>query len=80
MSCHPDIVTASEIGDYVFCPEAWRLARTGHESSNQHAREAGQAHDSRKATVERVAGSSVAIGRALIAAALLALAAWWLLR
>jgi len=76
-----EIVTASEIAEYVFCPEAWRLARLGHASSNQTEREAGTVHHARKATAEVVAGSSIALGRWLILAALLALATlWWLSR
>ena len=76
-----DIVTASEIAEWVYCPESWRLARTGHESANQLAREAGDRHHSRKATVERVAGGSVALGRVLILVAILAMGLlWWLAR
>ena len=70
-----DIVTASEIADYTFCPEAWRLAQVGHQSANQPARNQGTAHHARKANVERVAGVSIAFGRILIAVALLLLAA-----
>ena len=73
----PEIVTASEIAEFVYCPEAWRLARLGHESTNQPEREAGTTHHARKATAERVAGGSIAVGRWLILAALLALAALW---
>lgn len=75
-----DTVTASEIGDYVFCAEAWRLRQVGTPSANRAEQEAGTGHHAAKATAERVAGGSIAAGRLLICLALLALAAWWLLR
>ncbi len=28
---HKETVTASEIAEYVYCPEAWRLAQLGHQ-------------------------------------------------
>jgi hypothetical protein len=33
-----DTITASEIGEFVFCPEAWRLGALGHQSANQAIR------------------------------------------
>lgn len=75
---HPsETVTASDIASYVYCKEAWRLAEIGHIPSNQLARDAGQTHHARKATAERVAGGSIAIGRWLVIAALIALTACW---
>ena len=74
-----EIVTAAEIGEFVYCPEAWRLAHTGHESANQFARRAGTAHHQRKAVAERVAGSFVALGRVLIVAGLLGSVLVWCL-
>jgi hypothetical protein len=76
---NPDTVTASEIGDYVFCAETWRLAQLGHESANQPQRKGGTTHHAYKATAERVAGGSIALGRILVIIALLALAALWAL-
>jgi hypothetical protein len=77
---NPDTVTASEIGDFVYCPEAWRLAVLGHKSANHSIQQAGTAHHTAKAITETVAGGSIALGRILIAVALLALAAWVLSR
>jgi hypothetical protein len=77
---NPETVTASEIADFVFCPEAWRLAQTGHQSTNQAIRKAGMAHHTVKAAAETVAGGSIALGRILIIITLLALAAWVLTR
>jgi hypothetical protein len=73
----PETVTASEIAEFVFCPEAWRLAQTGAPSANQPIREAGTAYHSGQAAAERVAGGAIAIGRILVAVALLALAVLW---
>ena len=73
-------VTASEIADFVYCAESWRLAQTGHDSANQGVQNAGTAHHAKKATAERVAGGSIAMGRILIVLALIALAAWTLTR
>ena len=77
---HPDPVTASEIASWVYCPEQWRLAALGHKSTNQAAQDAGIAHHHQKATAERLAGRSIALGRVLIVLALLAAAAWILIR
>ena len=75
----PETVTAGEIGDFAFCGEAWRLAQTGARSVNQPERAAGTRRHEQMADDERTAGSSIAIGRLLIAAALLALALLWVL-
>jgi hypothetical protein len=70
---HPDTVTASEIADFVYCGESWRLDALGHKSANRPVQQAGTTHHARKASAERVAGGSIVLGRVLIAAALLAL-------
>jgi hypothetical protein len=61
----PDTVTASEIADYVFCLEAWRLAQIGHPSPNWPIRNAGTVHHADLTTSETVATGAIAIG-------------WWL--
>jgi CRISPR/Cas system-associated exonuclease Cas4 (RecB family) len=73
----PETVTASEIAEYVYCPEAWRLSATGAPSANRPERDAGTIHHARKAAAEVTAGRSIAIGRILILIALLALAMLW---
>lgn len=76
-----DTVTASEIADWVYCPEAFRLSALGHESANQPAREAGTRHHVEKAQAERTAGGAIAFGFGLIVMAAIALALlWWLRR
>ncbi len=67
----PDTVTASELGDYEFCPEAARLARRGYTSANQPARDAGTTHHQRKATAEVIAGGSIGLGKLLVVVAFL---------
>jgi hypothetical protein len=70
----PETVTASEIADYVYCPEAWRLSATGATPANRLERDAGTYRHARKAAAEVTAGRSIAIGRILILIAVLALA------
>jgi hypothetical protein len=77
---NPDTVTATEIANHVFCAESGRLTLLGHQSANGTVQVAGTIHHSRKATAERVAGGSIALGRILIVVALLALAAWVMAR
>jgi hypothetical protein len=73
----PETVTASEIADCVYCPEAWRLSATGAPPANRPERDAGTIHHARKAAAEVTAGRSIAIGRILILIAVLALAMLW---
>jgi hypothetical protein len=59
-----DLVTAAEIGDFVFCKEAWRLRHgLGLEPGNRAALDAGDRHHAGKAVAERVAGGAIAVGR-----------------
>ena len=78
----PEMVTASEIAAFVYCPEAWRLEKgLGLEPGNQQALDAGTQHHDRKAGTERIAGGSITLGRILAALAvmvLLLLLWWWL--
>jgi hypothetical protein len=72
-----ETATASEIANWVYCPEAWRLDALGLESANQEERTTGTRHHAHKATAERLAGGAIAFGRVLILVALLALAVLW---
>jgi hypothetical protein len=76
------LVTASEIASYAYCPEQWRLQYgLGLEPGNRAALDAGTRHHGGKAAAEQVAGGALALGRLLLAGALLALLlAWWLRR
>ena len=74
----PDMVTASEIAAFVFCPEAWRLEHgLGLEAENREAMEAGERHHAGKAAAERVAGGFIGIGRLVAVLAVLALLLLW---
>jgi hypothetical protein len=72
----PELVSASEIAAYVYCPEQWRLEHgLGLEPGNRAALDAGKQHHEHKAVAEQIAGRSIAMGRFLaIVAALLLLA------
>jgi hypothetical protein len=73
-----DLVTASEIAAFVYCPESWRLQELGLPAANQAEMDAGTRHHERKAVAERVAGSSISIGLLLVAVALVFLLLLWL--
>ena len=74
-----DVVTASEIAAFVYCPEAWRLQDgLGVEPGNRAALDPADRHHARKAGAERIAGGSISVGRVLIVVALvLLLLLWW---
>jgi hypothetical protein len=74
-----DIITASELACYVYCPERWRLEYgVGLRPANHAALDAGD-HHIRKAVAERVPGVAIAVGRVLAVAAALLLVLSWLL-
>jgi hypothetical protein len=68
-----ELITASEIASFAYCPEQWRLENgLGLAAENRAARDAGTRHHARKAAAERLAGWSIRLGLAfLVAAALL---------
>jgi hypothetical protein len=69
-----DLVTASEIARFAYCPEQWRLRhRVGLLPENRAALEAGNRHHWWKAVAEQVAGRAIGIGRALVVVAVLLL-------
>jgi hypothetical protein len=75
-----DVISAAEIGDFVYCEESWRLRYgLGLEPGNREALEAGDRHHGRKAAAERVAGGAIGLGRflAVLAAVVLLLLLWW---
>ena len=76
----PEMVTASEVASFVFCPEAFRLEHgLGLEPGNRAARVAGDRHHAGKAAAERVAGGTIGLGRLLVVLAVLGLLLWWVL-
>jgi len=76
-----DLISASEIASYAYCPEAWRLEHgLGLAAGNRAFLDAGTRHHAGKAVVERLAGWSIFLGQALVLVALLALLLWVLCR
>jgi hypothetical protein len=76
----PGMISATEISCFAYCPEQWRLRYgMGLEPGNRAALDAGGRHHARKAVAERVAGGSLALGRLLVALALLGLFLLWVL-
>jgi len=74
-----DVISASEIAAFAYCPEAWRLEHgLGLEAQNRAARDAGTRHHARKAVAERVAGGAMGLGKILVLVALLYLGLLWL--
>jgi hypothetical protein len=74
------IISAQQIASFVYCAEQWRLeSGLGLEPGNQENLAAGERHHAHKAMAERVAGSSIMLGRFLAALAALALLLllWW---
>jgi hypothetical protein len=71
----PELVSASEIAAFVFCPEQYRLEHgLGLEPGNRAALVAGTQHHEQKAVAEQIAGGSIAMGRFLAIVA--ALCSW----
>jgi hypothetical protein len=77
-----DVITATEIACWVYCPEQWRLQYgQGLEPANRKELAAGDRHHAHKAVAERVAGGTITLGRflAAVAAVVLLLLLWrWL--
>jgi hypothetical protein len=71
-----ETVTASEIAEWVFYPEAIRLSFLGHKSANQSRLEVGTTYHTHKATAERTSGDFIALGRILIILAILGVLVW----
>jgi hypothetical protein len=74
-----ELVTATEIAAYVYCPEQWRLDYgLGVKPGNQRELAAGTRQHARKAVAERVAGGLIGIGKVMIVVAVLVLGLLWL--
>jgi len=62
----PDMMTASEIACFAYCPEQWRLEYgQSLTPGNRAERDAGTRHHAGKAVAERIAGGSITLGRIL---------------
>lgn len=76
MKRRDDIVSASEIASWNWCPESWRLDFLGAEPSNRAEMARGEKHHARKAVFEERSRSAISLGCCLLLfAALIALLA-----
>ena len=65
-----DMVTASEIASWAWCPESWRLSALGHEPENQEEMSRGEKRQGRTILVERLSALAVKLGWWLLVAAM----------
>jgi len=76
-----DLITATEIASFVYCPEQWRLEYgVGRPAENQPALDNGTRDHARKALVERLASWSIRLGLVIAIVALGRLLMWAILR
>lgn len=68
-----DIVWASEIAAYAWCPESWRLDAIGAKPGNEAALAAGERAHTKNAAVEVQSRSAISLGWWLIVAAVILL-------
>lgn len=61
-----DLVTASEIASWAWCPESWRLDSLGAEPSNRVELARGETHHVRKAAFEERSRSAISLGWCLL--------------
>lgn len=61
-----DVVSASEIASWTWCPESWRLEQLGAEPMNRADKERGELHHAEKAAFEEHSRSAISLGRLLI--------------
>lgn len=66
-----DLVTASEIAQWAWCPESWRLEDLGAKPGNRAAIRRGDSFHSRLGFVERLTAFATTLGWWLLAASLL---------
>ncbi len=66
-----EVVSASEIAAWAWCPESWRLETLGAEPSNWTELARGETHHARKAAFEERSRSAISLGWWLLALGLL---------
>ena len=64
-----EIVSASELASWAWCPEAMRPEALGTEPGNRAAIERGVRHHAKKANFEVISGSAIFVGRICLGAA-----------
>ena len=65
----PELVSASEIASWAWCPESWRLDALGKEPSNQRALRKGQTFHERMTLLDRLTAGAITLGWGLLAVA-----------
>lgn len=76
MERRDDIVSASEIAAWAWCPESWRLSRLGHGPTNEADLRRGESHHVEKADFEQTSRSAISLGwRLLVVGVIVGLAA-----
>jgi len=61
-----EVVSASEIASWAWCPESWRLKALGAEPTNLEDFERGELHHASKAAFEEHSRSAISLGGLLI--------------
>jgi hypothetical protein len=69
-----DVVSASEIASWAWCPEAWRLEALGEEPQNEEERARGTRFHARTAAAEKLSRRVARLGRWLLVLGLVAAA------
>ncbi len=78
-SPHSEVVSATEIASFAYCPEQWRLQSLGNPSENLAALERGEAFHAKSATVEISSQLAIRVSWLLVLLGLaLGLVAFWL--
>ena len=73
MKDEPEMITASELAEWVYSREEWRKRRLGLSVPVQGQLDAGNTLHERRESAQRAGGIAVGIGRALIALAVIVL-------
>lgn len=75
MKRHPDdVVSASEIASWAWCPESWRLGQgLGLRPGNEERLEEGERIHARTAVIERHSGAALRVGLVLLVLGVVAL-------
>lgn len=62
MKRRDDVVAASEIAAWAWCPESWRLDSLGAEPANRATMVQGEMHHATKAAFEERSRSAISVG------------------
>jgi hypothetical protein len=74
-----DVVSASEIASWAWCPESWRLSALGAEPENQAALARGRRFHTRTSAVEVWSRRAARLACWLLVVAVLLVALWYAL-